>query len=508
VTAGTFTGQVILTTGNDKVTIPVTATVGASVFDQVNALNFTKEYGGVNPLPQVVYLASTGATSLSINAVTANSSGGNWLQINPPAYGYGKPTPLALTVSVNPAATLAAGTYTGEVIVQAVAGSPSMVIPVTLNVRPAASAYFDDLPGAVTFFQATGGTAPPAQTFRIRNAGPSVLNWSATSSTGDGGAWIALSASSGTAPSNLTVTLKPANLPGKGLVGGNYNGQIILTTATGRQSIPVTVAVGANVFEPLKALSFAMPLDGADPSPQILNVASTGTNFTFLGATANAFGGSWLQITPASYGYGTSTPEAVTVSVNSATPLAAGSYFGQVMFTSVALDQEMVVPVTLTVTGTSSTALPHFSPPGGDYTSTQSVVLSSTTRGSAIYYTLNGTTPTTASKQYSGPILVTATETIKAIATAPGFGQSAEATATYTITAPKAATPAASQTVTISEATAGATVYYTTNGSIPTTASTKYTVPLVFTTTTTLKFIAVAPDYSQSLVRTVTITVQ
>ncbi len=66
----------------------------------------------------------------------------------------------------------------------------------------------------------------------------------------------------------------------------------------------------------------------------------------------------------------------------------------------------------------------------------------------------------------------------------------------------------ASQTVTLADATPSATIYYTTDGTTPTTASTKYTVPIVFTATTTLKFIAVAPNYAQSAVRTVVVTVQ
>ena len=169
----------------------------------------------------------------------------------------------------------------------------------------------------------------------------------------------------------------------------------------------------------------------------------------------------------------------------------------------------MVVPVTLIVTSSSATALPTFTPPGGSYTSTQTVTIADATRDAAIYYTTDGTTPTTASKVYSAPIAVTTTgTTLKAIAIAPGYPQSAVAAAVYTITTPPAATPIPTQTITISDATAGATVYYTTNGTTPTTASTKYTGPIIFSTSATLKFIAVAPNYIQSAVRTVIVTVQ
>ncbi len=80
-----------------------------------------------------------------------------------------------------------------------------------------------------------------------------------------------------------------------------------------------------------------------------------------------------------------------------------------------------------------ATATPAFTPTAGTYTSAQSVTLSDATPGAIIYYTTNGATPTTASAVYSGPISVSATQTIKAIATASGFTTSAVGTAAYTI---------------------------------------------------------------------------
>jgi hypothetical protein len=384
-----------------------------------------------------------------------------------------------------------------------------MVIPVTLTVNPATTAYFDDMPGSISFFQATGAANPAPQTIPIRNAGAGTLDWTATPSTSDGGAWLTLSAASGTAPASLTVTLTSSNLPGKGLVAGIYNGQVVLLTGTGRETIPVQVVVGASVFKSLAPLSFTKAYGGSNPASQTLSLSSTSANFSVIGLGANANGGNWLTITPSAWGYGIATPTTVTVSVTPAATLAPGSYVAEVIFTSTGGDQGMVVPVILTVDSSSDTALPTFTPPGGSYTSTQTVTIADATRGAAIYYTTDGTTPTTASKVYSAPISVTTTGTVlKAIAIAPGYPQSAIATATYTITTPPAVTPLPTMTVAIAEATTGATVYYTTNGTTPTTSSTKYTAPITFTATTTLKFIAVAPSYAQSAVRTVIVTVQ
>ena len=507
--AGTFTGQIILqSSGGDRVTIPINMVVGASVFRQVDPLDFNMTYGGAHPLPQVLNITSTG-TTFSFIATVANSTGGNWLAISPSSYGYGIATPHQLIVTVSPSATLAAGTYTAEIIATAAAGSPSMVIPVTLTVNAATTTYFDDMPGSISFFQATGAANPAPQIIPIRNAGTGTLDWTATASTSDGGAWLTLSAASGTAPTSLTLTLTYSNLPGKGLVAGIYNGQVILLTGTRRATIPVQVVVGASVFKTLAPLSFSKAYGGSNPASQTLNLASTSANFSVIGLGASANGGSWLTISPSAWGYGISTPTTVTVSVNPATTLAPGSYVAEVIFTSTSGDQGMVIPVTLTVDSSTATALPTFTPPGGSYTATQTVTIADTTRDASIHYTTDGTTPTTASKVYSGPISVTTSGTVlKAIAIAPGYPQSAVATATYTITSPPAATPLPTMTVAIAEATTGAIVYYTTNGTTPTTSSTKYTAPITFTASTTLKFIAVAPNYAQSAVRTVIVTVQ
>ena len=60
-------------------------------------------------------------------------------------------------------------------------------------------------------------------------------------------------------------------------------------------------------------------------------------------------------------------------------------------------------------------AAPTFSPEAGSYTSVQSVTISAA-EGATIYYTTNGTDPTTESTQYSGAITVDESMTIKAIA--------------------------------------------------------------------------------------------
>jgi hypothetical protein len=64
----------------------------------------------------------------------------------------------------------------------------------------------------------------------------------------------------------------------------------------------------------------------------------------------------------------------------------------------------------------SQVATPTFNPPAGSYTTAPSVTISTTTANTTIYYTLNGTTPTTSSSKYTGPVSIGATETLSAIA--------------------------------------------------------------------------------------------
>jgi Chitobiase/beta-hexosaminidase C-terminal domain len=90
---------------------------------------------------------------------------------------------------------------------------------------------------------------------------------------------------------------------------------------------------------------------------------------------------------------------------------------------------------TTTVGGTFPAATPTFSPAGGSYGNAQRVTMACASAGTAtIYYTMDGTTPTTASTLYAGAINVPSSATLKAIAIVPGFGQSAAGTALYTIT--------------------------------------------------------------------------
>lgn len=95
------------------------------------------------------------------------------------------------------------------------------------------------------------------------------------------------------------------------------------------------------------------------------------------------------------------------------------------------------VPATLTINPIGAAAVPSINLNGGVYTAPQSVVLSDSTTGATVYYTLDGSLPnTTSSSKYSGPVMISRTTTIEAIAAATGYNASGVTSETLTISPP------------------------------------------------------------------------
>jgi hypothetical protein len=137
---------------------------------------------------------------------------------------------------------------------------------------------------------------------------------------------------------------------------------------------------------------------------------------------------------------------------------------------------------------------------------TQSVTLSCTDRTGAgcdkIYYTMDGTTPTAASPVYATPIGIAETTTLKFFGKDKAGNTEMEKTETYTIIAEAPVTTASPAggifntaqvvTLTCTDGTGSecSRIYYTLDGTIPTTLSFIYSMPLSLSSTTTLKFFA------------------
>ncbi len=241
----------------------------------------------------------------------------------------------------------------------------------------------------------------------------------------------------------------------------------------------------------------------------------------------------WQSYTTATFAATGSTPYTVgqywPVNSPSITYTAANFGVSQAVFTTMNSLTFSMTPVSAENTGGTGdlnwavaniqligVATPTFSPDAGNViahggSGFATVTIACTTPGATIYYTTNGTTPTTASTVYSGSISVAAVATLEAIAVT-SYAQSPVKSATYALQA--AALPAfspdggwsgvTSAGVTITCATSGATIYYTIDGTTPTTSSSVYSTPVTVTDGMTLEAIAYATGYSASPVKSAT----
>jgi hypothetical protein len=165
------------------------------------------------------------------------------------------------------------------------------------------------------------------------------------------------------------------------------------------------------------------------------------------------------------------------------------------------------------------TQAPVLSPGSGVYAESVSVTMSSSTPGASIYYTIDGTVPDTNSTLYAGAITLTSTTTVKAMAAAAGLADSTVTTGDYVVqpaptqTESPIFTPASgtyqdSVSVAIISSTPGASIYYTTDGTVPDTNSTLYAGAIVLTSDTTVKALATAGGLIDSRVATALYTIQ
>jgi hypothetical protein len=261
------------------------------------------------------------------------------------------------------------------------------------------------------------------------------------------------------------------------------------------------------VQNPSTASIFTILNDGGcTTTPPTVTFAATGTSAGAFSAATTGTCQATVTAGAAGAAYTTTlTFSPLSVGLNTATLTATDS-----------LNNTGAAAVSGIGTPAPPAASPTFSVAAGTYTTVQTVTIADTTTGAVIYYTTNGSTPTTSSTLYKGPVSVGVSETVTAIAAATGFTPSPAASAAYVINLPTAATPAfsvaagtytAPQNVALTDATAGAAIYYTLNGSTPTASSTPYTGPITVGATETINAIAVANNYNNSAVGSAVYTI-
>jgi hypothetical protein len=124
-------------------------------------------------------------------------------------------------------------------------------------------------------------------------------------------------------------------------------------------------------------------------------------------------------------------------------PAAPGAPSGVVSFIA---DGKTLPPAKLVLDSTATFATqtssvtaplaptPIITPAAGSYTTAQTIVITDSNSAAAIYYTQDGSTPTSASTRYTAPFSISTSQTINAIAVVAGTLNSAVASSTYTVT--------------------------------------------------------------------------
>ena len=181
---------------------------------------------------------------------------------------------------------------------------------------------------------------------------------------------------------------------------------------------------------------------------------------------------------------------------------------GTTTLQAIAVMSDYINSAVMTETYTMTAATPIADVAVGGYLSIQSVTLSSVTAGATIHYNTGDgtqTAPTCSNGSTSMPISVAATTTIKAVACKENFTDSSVEAFPYTINGTAAdpvitVTSYTTKTVQMTSATAGASVYYTTDNSTPSASSILYTGSVSLTGAPTIKAITIKAGYSNSAV--------
>jgi len=255
--AGTYTGDIYLTANNATQTVPITLVVsttgGVSGNITVTAnggtssspsLTFTASAVGATVPTQYLSVASAlGFSGVTFQASATTTSGGNWIALSTAAATlYSTPySPLTITVSTT---GLAAGTYSGSVIVAPTGGAPAVTVPVTLTIAGAAIAVSQS---SLTFSYQAGGLIPNTQavTVTTSNSGSGAF----TAVPASSGGWLAVTPSTGVTPASLTVSVAPT-----GLAAGTYTGSITVTGSSGASGT-ATISVTLTVTVPLPTIT-------------------------------------------------------------------------------------------------------------------------------------------------------------------------------------------------------------------------------------------------------------
>ncbi|MGA8631198.1 MAG: Ig-like domain repeat protein [Terracidiphilus sp.] len=397
----------------------------------------TSSTSGPTPYSGVFAFSISGSTITGCGAVAANSS-----------TGAGVCNTNALTAGSK---TITA-TYSGD-------ANYIVAMPATLTLSVAAAQATVTLQGPtsatvgslVTLTATVAGSVPGPTPFS------GSFNFSFSGSAISGCATVAANSTTGIA--TCSTSALPA---GSDTITATYSGDPNYTAPTaGSLTVSEIAATAPDADYSVSTVSFPATTDNT-PATQQFTLSNTGSATLTVPTIAiqTSTGGSAPEFTLNSVQCGSSTstsnlslaPNTNCTLTIGFSPTSATSYSAEIVFT----DNASLSNITSTSTGSGnyqqiitlsgSGALPAlpaptFSPVAGNVPVGQSITISDSVTGvtPTIYYTTDGSTPTTSSTSCASPCTVTLTaasgssETLTAIAAASGYQNSAAGSATYNI---------------------------------------------------------------------------
>jgi uncharacterized protein (TIGR03437 family) len=357
-TAGNYTTNVIVSSGSNQVTVPITLIAAAHPLIQLstNSLNFSASFGSIVPPPaQTVLVTSSnnsaqGFTFASNSAwLTATTTGTNFV-----ASGSGT-TSATLTIQANPSG-LPLGASTGTITITPTNGD-NYTETITVTFTLTASAALQAGPQSLLFSYQSGANPPGAQIVTVQSSGQPLqfaVTPSVTATSSCPANWLSATPSSLTTPSTVSVSVSVT-----GMTAGLCSGQVTLTPTTGSPVVlSVTTAVSA-ATQPVLVVSMP-PGFGLETAPlgaaaYTRNIALTSTNGTPVDFTASTTT-PWLGFLGATSG---NTPQNLTVAINPSVLATPNTYTGSITIASstIPLNPPFTVPVILTVTSNVSVSV-------------------------------------------------------------------------------------------------------------------------------------------------------
>jgi hypothetical protein len=266
----------------DNALVSASSTSSVAVIASPTSLSFTGNYASANPAAQSLQLSASGAGILTWTAVSTAP----WLGASP-ASGI---TPATLQIAVNTSG-LAPGSYNGTLrVTSPAAGNSPQLVNVALTVNPLPPSIVLSPPG-MNFTAVIGQASPAPQTLTIGDgAGFGSFAWTAATDV----AWLNLSPTSGSTPSNVTI-----NVNTNGLAPGHYSGNIIVS-ASGVGNSPQSIPVSLGVLNQAMTETFGNAAAGWIISPMKngsgWSVANSTYNYSGLGLSQSCAGNaSWTD---------------------------------------------------------------------------------------------------------------------------------------------------------------------------------------------------------------------